>query len=292
MKQRTLGNDVMGHVQVGAIGLGFMPITWPSAHDDSRVDATVRAALDAGVTLIDTADSYGSEGRNSTGENEQVLAGSLDRLGVRDQVMIATKGGSIRTEDGEWGLDGSAQHLRAALEDSLRRLGVDVIDLYQFHRPDPAVPYAESLGALADLQSAGKIRMLGISNADREQIQQARELLGDAFVGVQNQFAPDFRSSRDELDLCAALGVAFLPWSPLGGIGRSADLGGAGSAFVDVADELGVSPQRVCLAWMLALSPVVVPIPGASRPETITDSAGASDVELTEEQLNRLTAAD
>lgn len=291
MEQRTIGNTAAGRIQVGAIGMGFMPMSWPGPQDAERIDATVRAALDAGVTLIDTADANGSDGRNSSGENEQLLSACLDRLGVRGEVVVATKGGSTRTADGDWDLDGSPAHLHAAADASLQRLGVDVIDVYQFHRPDPQVDYADSLGALSELHAAGKVRTVGISNADPKQIRQARTILGDAFVSVQNQFAPDFLTSRPELDLCDELGLAFLPWSPLGGIGKAAELVGSYAPFADVAAELGVSPQRTCLAWMLALSPVVIPIPGASRPETITDSAGAADVELNADQLARLSAS-
>lgn len=290
MQQRTIGNDAVGRFEIGAIGMGFMPMSWPAAKDAQRIDATVRAGLDDGVTFLDTADSYGADGRNSTGENEELLSASVDRLGIRGQIVIATKGGSTRTNDGGWELDGSPAHLRAAADASLARLGVDVIDLYQFHRPDPYVDYADSLGALAKLHAAGKVRTLGISNADLTQIRQAKDILGEALVSVQNQFAPNFLTSRPELALCDELGLAFLPWSPLGGIGQAGELVGSYAPFAEVAAEVGVSAQRVCLAWMLALSPMVVPIPGASRPETIVDSAAAADVVLSADQLARLSA--
>ena len=147
------------------------------------------------------------------------------------------------------------------------------------------------MGTLKQFHDAGKVRMIGISNADPEQIGQARDVLGPALVSVQNQYSPRFRSSEPELELCNRLGLAFLPWSPLGGAGRAARLGSRHTSFETVADELGVSPQRVCLAWMLARSPVVVPIPGASRPETIKDSAAAADLTLTGDDLARLDAA-
>ena len=177
----------------------------------------------------------------------------------------------------------------------MRRLaeaaGVEAIGLYQHHRPDPKIPYAESIGALAELLDAGKIRMAGISNADPDQIREAQAILGGRLVSVQNQFSPAFRSSEPELRLCAELGLAFLPWSPLGGIGSAADLGSSHAAFAEVAAQRGVSPQQVTLAWMLALSPVVVPIPGSSRPETARDSAAAADLELTADEVSRLSAA-
>ena len=173
-------------------------------------------------------------------------------------------------------------------EASLRRLGVDAIGLYQFHRPDPTVPYEDSIGAIGDLLDEGKIQMAGISNADVAQIRTAQQILGGRLVSVQNQYSPAFRSSEPELRLCDELGIAFLPWSPLGGIKNAADLGAAYQPFAQVADEVDASPQQVTLAWMLATSPVVIPIPGSSRPETIRASAAAVDLQLTPEQISRL----
>jgi aryl-alcohol dehydrogenase-like predicted oxidoreductase len=188
-------------------------------------------------------------------------------------------------------VDGSPAHLREAAEASLKALGVDAIGLYQYHRPDPKVPYEESIGALKELRDAGKIRLAGISNATVEQIDIARRVLGGGnLASVQNQFSPAFRSSEPELRHTAGLGVAFLPWSPLGGIGRAGQLGTRHAAFQEIADDRGVSPQRVTLAWMLALAPNVIPIPGASRPESVTDSAQADGLELTGGELARLNA--
>jgi aryl-alcohol dehydrogenase-like predicted oxidoreductase len=204
------------------------------------------------------------------------------------QVLVATKGGHLRPGNGSWTLDGSPEHLKQACEASLRRLGVDAIGLYQFHRPDPKVPYADSIGALGDLLDEGKIRMAGISNANPDQIRMANQVLEGRLASVQNQFSPAFRSSEPELDLCAELGIAFLPWSPLGGISHAADLGSRFAAFADVARARGVSPQRVCLAWMLAKSPVLIPIPGSTRPETIRDSVAAIDLRLSADELASL----
>ncbi|MGI8449232.1 MAG: aldo/keto reductase [Streptosporangiaceae bacterium] len=187
---------------------------------------------------------------------------------------------------------GSPAHLREAAEASLKALGVDTIGLYQFHRPDPKVPYEDSIGAIKDLLDAGKVRLAGISNATIDQIDTARRILGDGHLAsVQNQFSPAFRSSEAELRHCADLGITFLPWSPLGGIGRAGDLGTEHSAFQEIADAHGVSPQQVTLAWMLALAPVVIPIPGASRPASITDSAQAADLVLTSAEVERLSQA-
>lgn len=285
MQTRTIGTR-----QVGAIGLGGMPMSIEGCPDESRSIATIHAALDAGLTLIDTADAYHWYA-GEVGHNESLIAKALASWGGdTSAVLVATKGGHLRPGDGSWTRDGSPAHLRRACEASLKRLGVEAIGLYQFRRPDPRVPYAESIGALRDLYDEGKIQMAGISNADPDQIRTAHQILGERLVSVQNQFSPAFRSSEPELELCTELGLAFLPWSPLGGIGRAAGLGATHARFQQVADELGVSPQQVCLAWMLAKSPVVIPIPGASRPETITDSARAADLELSAEQLARLDA--
>jgi len=286
MQQRTIGDRT-----VSAIGLGGMPLSIEGRPDDrGRCLATVHAALDAGVTLIDTADAYHLDS-SDVGHNETLVAEALATYGgdVSD-VLVATKGGHTRPGGGDWDIDGSPEHLRAACDASLKRLGVEAIGLYQHHRPDPTVPYADSIGALAELLDAGKIRMAGISNADPDQIRQAQEVLGGRLVSVQNQFSPAFRSSEPEMRLCAEMGIAFLPWSPLGGIGTAAELGSSHTAFAEVAAERGVSPQRVTLAWMLALSPVVVPIPGSSRPETARDSAAAADLELTADEVSRLSA--
>jgi aryl-alcohol dehydrogenase-like predicted oxidoreductase len=281
----------IGDVQVSAIGLGGMPMSIEGRPEDSRSIAAVHAALDAGVTLIDTADAY-HIGAGEVGHNESLIAKALATYGGdTSDVLVATKGGHLRPGDGSWTLDGSPAHLRQACEASLKRLGVEAIGLYQFHRPDPTVPYADSIGAIRGLLDEGKIRMAGISNANPGQIREANEILGGRLVSVQNQFSPAFRSSEDELRLCDVLGIAFLPWSPLGGISSAGDLGDSHSAFGEVAKEHGVSPQQVTLAWMLAKSPVVIPIPGSSRPETIIDSAKAADLELTEEELAKLDAA-
>ncbi|MGW0228274.1 aldo/keto reductase [Actinopolymorpha singaporensis] len=281
----------LGDVQVSAIGLGGMPMSIEGRPDETRALATIHAALDAGVTLLDTADAYHLHA-DEVGHNESLIAKALRTYGGDTSgVLVATKGGALRPGDGSWTLDGSPEHLREACEASLRRLGVDAIGLYQFHRPDPKVPYAESVGAIRDLLDAGKIRMAGISNADPDQIRQAQEILGGRLASVQNQYSPAFVSSRPELDLCDELGIAFLPWSPLGGISGAAELGGKFAAFAEVAREHDVSPQRVCLAWMLATSPVVIPIPGSSRPETARDSAAAADLVLTADEKTALDEA-
>jgi aryl-alcohol dehydrogenase-like predicted oxidoreductase len=293
MQTRHIGNDTVGRVEVGAIGLGLMTFDQTGTQPREQLLATVRAALDAGVTLFDTADAYGpgeEKGAGAQGENERLIAGLLDELGVRDRVFLATKGGHVRTDGGDWATDSSAAHLHDAVDASLERLGVEQIALWQHHRPDPDVPYDDVIGTLKEIADSGKVRMIGLSNADPDQIRSAHAVLGDALVSVQNQFSPAFRSSRPEIDVCAELGLTFLPWSPLGGLGKAKDLGGEHGAFAKVAEAHGVSPQQVALAWELAQDDCVVPIPGAKRPDSITDSAAAADLELTDEELAALDA--
>ncbi|HEY3555950.1 MAG TPA: aldo/keto reductase [Kribbella sp.] len=291
MATDTHKTRAIGDVQVSAIGLGGMPMSIEGRPDEARSIATIHAALDAGITLIDTADAYHLTATDD-GHNETLIAKALASYGGdTSNVLVATKGGHLRPGDGSWTQDGSPKHLAEAAEASLKRLGVEAIGLYQFHRPDPKVPYADSIGAIRDLLDAGKIRMAGISNANPAQIREAQEILGGRLVSVQNQFSPAFRSSEPELELCDELGIAFLPWSPLGGISRAGDLGSKHPAFHELAAELGVSPQRLTLAWMLAKSPYVIPIPGSSRPETIRDSYAAIDLKLTPAQVATLDAA-
>jgi aryl-alcohol dehydrogenase-like predicted oxidoreductase len=285
MQQRSLGPRT-----VSAVGLGAMPLSTkdPRPSDDEAV-AVVHAALDAGVTLVDTADAYARD-EAEFGHNEELVARALRSYGPgTDDVLVATKGGHTRRGT-DWPLDGRPEHLRRACEASLRRLGVEAIGLYQFHRPDPTVPWEDSMGALRALADDGLVQLVGVSNADVAQIDAARAIVGDAFVSVQNQFSPGWRSSAGELAHCAAHGLAFLPWSPFGGVSAAKSLGSSAAAFGAVAEELGVSVFQVTIAWHLAQADVVVPIPGASRPASITDSVAGADLELTAEQLARLNA--
>ena len=278
----------LGDAQVSAIGLGAMPLTTDRRPDEAQAIQTVHAALDAGVTLIDTADAYTPSDRGA-GMNEEVVAKALSSYsGSTDDVVVATKGGHTR-DGGDWGLNGRPDYLRGACEESLRRLQVEAIGLYQHHRPDPDVPYAETMGGLKQLHDAGLIQRAGISNADPDQIRLAADILGDALVSVQNQFSPKFRSSEPEIAVCDELGLAFLPWSPLGGMSQAKDLGEKYAAFADIARQRGVSPQQVCLAWQLALSDAIIPIPGASRPESILDSADATGLQLSDDELASLS---
>jgi aryl-alcohol dehydrogenase-like predicted oxidoreductase len=272
----------LADAEVFPIGLGAMPMSLSGRPPEERSIRTIHAALDAGVDLIDTADAYSADDRD-VGHNEALIAKALE--GRRDGVIVATKGGHTRTRDGGWEVDGSPAHLKRACEASLRRLRTDRIDLYQYHRPDPRVPYAESIGALKELQDEGKVRWIGISNADTDQIEEAMGIV--ELVSVQNQLSLEFTSplERGEVELCERHGIAFLPWSPLGGISHAAEAAGRHDPVAAAAREHGVSPQQVALAWLLSLSPVMIPIPGASRPESIQDSARAVGLALGGDEL-------
>src|SRR5215208_3462447 len=275
----------LGDADVFPIGLGGMPMSLSSRPAEERSIRTIHAALDAGVNLIDTADAYSADA-SDVGHNERLIAKALK--GRRDGVIIATKGGHTRTADGGWELDGRPEYIKRACEASLKALDTDRIDLYQYHRPDPDVPYAETIGAFKELQDEGKVRWIGISNANVDQIEETRSIVD--LVAVQNQLSLEYTSPIDkgEVELCERNGIAFLPWSPLGGISKASRAAGAHDPVRDAAEAHGVSPQQVALAWLLSLSLVMIPIPGASRPESITDSVKAADLELSHEELQAI----
>ncbi len=286
----------LGPFTVSAIGLGAMPF---SMNDDQRYPseaeavATVHAALDAGITFVDTADIYAPTW-DTMGHNETIVGKALRSYGGSTEgVVVGTKGGITRHEGDEWGRDGSEKYLRSAVERSLRALQTDVIDLYQWHRPDRWQVYGEVIGHFQTLRDEGKIKAIGISNANVEEIDIAREVLGaGGLASVQNEFSPRFRNSEDELEHCGDHGIAFLPWSPLGGTGGAArDVGERFAVFGEIGREHGVSPQQVVLAWELSLGEHVIPIPGARRPETITDSAAAADLKLSNDELARCSTS-
>lgn len=291
MKQRTLAGR-----QVSAIGLGAMPLSMNNdrqypAFDDAV--ATVHAALDAGVTLIDTADIY-APAWNEMGHNERIVAEALRTWdGDASSIFVATKGGITRSEGEVWGRDGSEAYLRSAVERSLEILGLDRIELYQYHRPDRTRVYADVMTALAKLQEEGLVRAVGISNASVEEIQIALDVLGDEnLASVQNEFSPKHPGSIGELRFCGDRGIAFLPWSPLGGTGGGARrVGERFALFGEVGEAHGVSPQQVVLAWELALGDNVIPIPGARRAASIADSAKAADLALSADEVTRLSAS-
>jgi aryl-alcohol dehydrogenase-like predicted oxidoreductase len=275
-------------VDVHPIGLGEMPMSLHGRPDEEQSIRTIHAALDAGCNLIDTADAYARDDRD-IGHGERLVAKALKGR-RRDEVIVATKGGMTRGRDRSWGTDGRPEHLRAACEASLRALETDRIDLYQFHRPDPNVPYAESVGVFKELQDEGKVRWVGISNATVAQIEEALGIVD--VVSVQNQLSLSYTRpiARGEVQACTDRGIAFLAWSPLGGIGSSESSSGV-DPVAGAAEAHGVSPQQVALAWLLSLSPTMIPIPGSSRPETITDSLRAAELELSAAELRAISEA-
>lgn len=274
---------------MGCVGLGAMPLSLQGRPGDADGIHVIHAALDAGITLIDTADVYCIDD-NDLGHNERLVAKAL-RLwrGDPDRVVVATKGGLARP-GGDWVRAARPEQLKQACERSLQALGVEHITLYQLHAPDPEVPIADSVGALADLQGEGKIRHVGLSNVSVAEIEQARRLVN--VVSVQNRFNPfDGERPLDSvLAHCHEHGIAYLPHSPMGGHHghvRMADQ----PLLARIAEAHAASPYQVVLAWLLALSPLVIPIPGASRMESALSSAGAASLELTADELGLLSQA-
>ena len=285
MAHTTTFKRPLAGVDIHPLGRGEMPMSLHGRPDEEQSIRTIHAALDAGVNLIDTADAYARDDRD-IGHGERLIAKALK--GRRDDVIVATKGGLTRDRQRRWPPDGRPEHLRAACEASLRALETDRIDLYQFHRPDPRVPYAESIGTFKQLQDEGKVRWVGISNATVEQLEQALGIVD--VVSVQNQLSLRYTGpiGRGEVEACTERGIAFLAWSPLGGIGSS-DSPAAVDAVTAAARAHDVSPQQVALVWLLSLGPTVIPIPGSSRPETITDSLSAAELSLSADELRAIS---
>lgn len=284
----------LGPFSVSAVGLGAMPFSMGGnvKPSEEQAIATVHAALDAGVTYIDTADIY-APSWDTMGHNELIVAKALKAYGGRpDGVVVGTKGGITRSEPDQWGRDGSLEYLTAAVDKSLKDLDVEVIDLYQWHRPDRWMVYGDAVENLKTLQQQGKIQAVGISNANVEEIEVAIKVLGEGgLASVQNEFSPRFRSSQDELDLCGEHGIAFLPWSPLGGTaGGATAVGEEFAIFAEIGALHDASPQQVVLAWELSLGEHVIPIPGASRPQSIISSAAAADLKLSDDEIARISA--
>ena len=264
-----------GDLEVLRIGFGEMRITgrqvlgWPADRENAL--RVLRRAVELGVNLIDTADSYGPE------VSELLIAEALHPY--PETLVIATKGGLLRTDSGAWPRDGRPEHLREACEGSLRRLRLDRIDLYQLHAPDPTVPFEDSVGELVRLRDEGKIRHVGLSNVSVEQLRRAQELV--PVVSVQNRYSLADRSSEDVLDECERQGIAFLPWYPL----AAGDLAQPGGTVGRAASARGATAAQVALTWLLARSPVTVPIPGTSSLRHLDENMAALDLELTPEEL-------
>jgi len=278
--QREIGST---GVRVHPIGWGVMPLSTRSARPDRKgALAVFKAALDAGVDFWDTANSYCLDDRE-TGHNERLIAWAIRELGVADRVHVATKGGMTRPR-GAWVTNGRPERLKRACEQSLRDLGVEQIFLYQLHWPDTGTPYAESVGALAELQREGKIRHVGISNVTPALLRQAQGIC--RVESVQNRCNPlDAGDLSDGLlALCAEQRVTYIPYSPVGGGGGHQRMG-TQRVLSRIGAAHGVSAYQVVLAWLLAKGPHIVPIPGASRAGSITDSARAAALSLTPEEI-------
>jgi pyridoxine 4-dehydrogenase len=272
----TIG--IGGDLTVNRLGFGAMRITgqgiWGEPPDREQARAALRQAVALGVNFIDTADSYGPE------VSEELIADTL--YPYPDDLVIATKGGMIRPGPGRWEPDGRPEHLREACEGSLRRLKLDQIPLYQFHRPDPRVPYAESIGALVELKQQGKIRHIGVSNVSEDQLRNAQRLT--PVVSVQNRYNLADRASESIVDLCDQEDLIFLPWAPIQDADRMAPI-------LSAADRHHVSTRQIALAWLLGRSPQILPIPGSGSPEHVAENIAAASVQLTSEESTAILNA-
>jgi pyridoxine 4-dehydrogenase len=266
---------------VNRMGFGAMRLTgpgvWGEPPDREECRRVLRRALELGVNFIDTADSYGPE------VSERLIAETLHPY--PDDLVIATKGGLVRPGPGIWEPDGRPEHLRAACEGSLRRLRLDTIELYQLHRPDPNVPFEESVGTLIDLREEGKIRMIGLSNVTLEQLEIGRAMT--EIASVQNRYNIGDRSSEEVLDRCDELGLAFLPWAPLSG----GQLDAEAPQVIRMAKRKRVTPHQLALAWLLHRSRVMLPIPGTASVRHLEENVAAAAIGLDDQEWRSLLAA-
>jgi len=270
--------EIGGDMVVRRLGFGAMRITghgiWGEPPDEGQARATLRRVVELGVNFIDTADSYGPE------VSERLIAEAL--YPYPEGLVIATKGGLVRPGPGRWDPDGSPEHLRAACEGSLRRLRLDQIPLYQFHRPDRRVPLADSIGALVELKAEGKIRHIGVSNVSEAQLRAAQQIT--PVVSVQNRYNAADRQSESMVDLSELEQIAFLPWAPI----QQAD---SNPAVADAAKRHGASPHQIVLAWLLARSPQMLPIPGTGSPEHAEANVAAATIELSPDEIAAITSS-
>jgi aryl-alcohol dehydrogenase-like predicted oxidoreductase len=278
LPQRKLGP---AGISASAVGMGCMPLS-SSVNRPPEQEAvkTLHAALEAGISFFDTADAYCLNAEEK-GHNERLLAKALKH---RPDVVIATKGGRIRPE-GRWVAAARPEDLRRACEDSVRALETEAITLYQLHWPDPNVSFAETIGELANLRREGKIVHIGLSNVSLEQLNEARSIV--EIVSVQNRMNLFDRSSEGMLRHCAEIGLAFLPYSPLNGKGGVGQLG-EHEVITRIAAEYEASPQQIALAWLLQVSPVIIPIPGAGRSSSIVSSAQSTKIKLSQSHIAEL----
>lgn len=268
-----------GDLRVHRMGYGAMRLTgegiWGEPKDRERAKAVLRRAVELGVTLIDTADSYGPE------VSERLIAEAL--FPYPAGLTIATKGGLTRSGPGAWERNGKPTHLTAACEGSLKRLRLQRIDVYQLHAVDAAVPFLDSLGALVRLQEQGKVRHIGLSNVSVEQLEQARKVV--PIVSVQNRYSLSDRGAENVLEACTRLGIGFLPWYPL----AAGSLNRPGGPLATVAQRHQATPGQVALAWLLRRSPVVLPIPGTSSLPHLEENVAAAALKLTDEEFQGLS---
>ena len=270
--------DVGGDLTVNRLGYGAMRITgkgiWGEPKSREQAIAVLRHAVENGVNFIDTADSYGPH------VSEELIAEALHPY--PDDLVIATKGGLVRGGPNRWSPDGRPEHLREVCEGSLRRLKVEQIPLYQFHRPDPKVPFEDSLGTILELKNEGKIRHIGLSNVTEERIRRAQRMT--PIVSVQNRYNVGDRDSETIVDLCEQEQLVFLPWAPIQDTDRHA-------AVRDAAEKHGASARQVVLAWLLARSPRILPIPGTGSVEHLAENLAAVDLRLDGHEVEALTKA-
>ena len=270
--------DIGGDLRVNRLGFGAMRITgkgiWGEPENPEEARAVLKRAVELGINLIDTADSYGPH------VSERLIGETLHPF--PEDLVIATKGGLLRDGPGQWRRDARPEHLREACEGSLKRLKLDCLDLYQLHRIDPRVPAEEPLGALAELREEGKIRHIGLSEVSVEQIQRAQHIV--PIVSVQNRYNLTDRDSEDVLGFCEREGIGFIPWFPL----ATGDLARPGGPLDEIATRYGASAGQVALAWLLWRSPVMLPIPGTSSVEHLVENVAAASLELDEEEFAEL----
>lgn len=281
----TIGGDLT----VYRLGFGAMRLTgpgiWGPPADKHEAIAVLHRALELGVNLIDTADSYGPE------VSESLIAEAL--YPYPKDLVIATKGGLLRTGPGQWPIEGHPEHLREALEGSLRRLRLDRIDIYQFHRPDPKVPFEESVGALAKMREEGKIRHIGLSNVTIDQLAHAQKIV--PIVTVQNHYNLAMRESEhmtvaeseEMIDLCARQGIGFIPWSPL----AFGELARPGSVIDQIAKQHNAQPSQIALAWLLKRSSTMLPIPGTSSAKHLEENMVGAMIRLSQDEFDAIDRA-
>ena len=268
--------DVGGDLTVNRLGFGAMRITgrgiWGEPPSREQAIATLRRVVELGVNFIDTADSYGPS------VSEELIAEALHPY--PDDLVLATKGGLVRPGPNRWNANGRPEHLREACEGSLRRLRLEQIPLYQFHRPDPAVPLAESMGALAELKKEGKIRHVGISNVSEAQLHEAQRIV--PIVSVQNRYNVADRRSQSMIDICEQEQMVFLPWAPIQETDRRV-------AVAVAAERHGATEHQVVLAWLLAISPAILPIPGTGSLAHAEENIAAASLELSPQEIRAIS---